>query len=840
MRFFYILLSFFILLNSCSVLKHKEQKKPERTLQKNVYLTIPENLGASITLKGNQKFPEVKPLSLGDKIKDILTLEGHKDGVNTVIFTQDKKYIITGSSDKTIKVWDVKTGKNVKTLTGHADYITSLSITKDGKYLASSSWDGTVNIWSLKKWKILTTLEGQFSYINSAVFSPTDKIVAFGGTDKKIFIFDYMLGELVQTLEGHTDTIHAITFSPDGKLIASGGSDQTIRIWDVETGKLLKTISGHKDIVKSLVFSPDGKFLVSGSWDSTVKVWNVKTGTLIKTLKGNSLFVNGVAISPSGEYLASAHWNNSVILWNLKKGRLIKKITDHKSYVTSVAFSPDGKLLASGSNDFTAKIYKVTTGFIPTLSKTKIVVLDKKQRYFTFPPNTYLKIDFADKSVIVKNVKGKLVSGEVITPNISLDYIVIYKSIPLYKTPYMLKISKMVTPGTIIKPKKALFYNRNQIAYIEKNKKQKGWIKTDFIAKVVKTDKIFILAKSIKSFEKYPGQPVKKVSDVEQLESIYLKKKKIDILPLGLALEGVYYVPYLREYYVKSALGEGWIKEDFIKEVEYETLNDEYVALKNTRILVSPLSAKELGKIYEGTIVKPKAKIRIGNRSYYYVHVDNIISSKCRKPCMGYVDEKSLILLKKATQKELWTKKDTNLYLSPYGTVIFPIEKGTKVIPEYYTPNFYKVKVPLMKVEGWISKDSLTSIKELIAEAEKKSAKKSVKKKKSKTVKKLKVIQKTKKEIKKKKTVKIKQKKKQKNVKKAKIKYHTAIVISDRLNLRKEPNLKSTILAVIPKGYKVRATSIVRGKWIKVHYYSRTKKKILVGWVPKKYIKIRE
>ncbi len=831
MRIFYIFLSFFVLLNSCSILKHKEEPKPKKTARNNIYLNIPKNLGASVTLKGNQKFPEIKPLSLADKIKLLHILEGHKDGVNAVIFTPDKKYIITGSSDKTIKVWDIRTGKEKKTLTGHGDYITSLSITKDGKYLASSSWDGTVHIWSLKKWKILTTLEGQFSYINSVSFSPTDKIVAFGGTDKKIFIFDYMLGELVQTLEGHTDTIQTITFSPDGKLIASGGSDQTIRIWDVETGNLLKTINGHKDIVKSLVFSPDGKFLVSGSWDSTIKVWNVKTGTLIKTLKGNSLFVNGVAVSPSGEYLASAHWNNSTILWNLNKGRLIKKITDFKSYVTSVAFSPDGKLLASGSNDFTARVYKVTTGYIPTISKTKIVVLDKKQRYITFPPNTYLKIDFADKSVIVKNTKGKLVSGEVIVPNISLDYIVIYKSTPLYKTPYMLKISKMVPPGTIIEPKKALFYNGNQIAYIEKNKKLKGWIKTDFIAKVVKTDKIFILAKSIKNFEKYPGQPIKKISEVEQLESIYLRKK-LDVLPLGLALEGVYYIPYLREYYVKSALGEGWIKEDFIREVEYETLNEEYVALKNTRILVSPLSAKELGKIYEGTIVKPKAKIKLGNKTYYYVHVDNIISSKCRKPCMGYVDESSLILLKKATQKELWTKKTTNLYLSPKGTVIFPIEKGTKVIPEYHTHDYYKVKVPLMKVEGWISKDSLTSIKELIAEAEKKAklkkAEKPVKKKLSKA--------KSTKEIKKE----VKQKKNKTKVKRTKIEFKTAVVISERLNLRAKPSLKATILAVIPKGYKVRATNITKGKWIKVHYYSRTKKKILVGWVPKKYIKIRE
>ena len=319
-------------------------------------------------------------------------------------------------------------------------------------------------------------------------------------------------------------------------------------------------------------------------------------------------------------------------------------------------------------------------------------------------------------------------------------------------------------------------------------------------------------------------------------------KKKIDVLPLGLALEGVYYVPYLKEYYVKSALGEGWIKEDFIREVEYETLNGEYVALKNTRILVSPFSAKELGKIYEGTIVKPKAKIKVGNKVYYYVHVDNIISSKCRKPCMGYVDENSLILLKKATQKELWTKRNTNLYLSPHGTVIFPIEKGTKVVPEYYTSNYYKVKVPLMKVEGWVSKDSLTSIKELIAEAEKKAKKKAKVKKVKKSVKKVvkkEKVQKTKKVKEKVKKQKVGKKVKN-NVKKTKIKYQTAIVISDRLNLRKEPNLKSTILAVIPKGYKVRATSITKGKWVKVHYYSRTKKKILVGWVPKKYIKIRE
>jgi WD40 repeat protein len=701
MRIFYIFLSLFVLLNSCSVLKHKEKSKPKNTAKNNVYLTIPENLGAKITFKGNQKFPEIKPLSLADKIKEVYTLEGHRDGINAVIFTPDRKYIITGSSDKSIKVWSVKTGKEIKNLLGHSDYITSLSITKDGKYLASSSWDGTVNIWSLKKWKILTTLEGKFSYINSVAFSPTDKIIAFGGTDKKIFIFDYMLGELVQTLEGHTDSIHAIAFSPDGKLLASGGSDQTIRLWDVETGALIKTINGHKDIVKSLVFSPDGKLLISGSWDSTIKVWNVKTGTLIKTLKGNSLFVNSVAVSPSGEYLASAHWDNSVILWNLIKGRLIKKITDHKSYVTSVAFSPDGKLLASGSNDFTAKIYKVTTGHIPTVSKTKIVVLDKKQRYFNFPANTFLKIDLADKSVIVKNVRGKLVSGEVYIPNISLDSIVIYKPTPLYKTPYMLKIRQIVPPGTIVEPKKALFYGNNQIAYVEIDDKMKGFIKTDYIAKVVKTDKIFILAKSIKNFEKYPGEKPKKVSDIEQLESIYLKKKEIEVLPLGLALEGVYYVPYLKEYYVKSSLGEGWIKENYIQEVQYETLKGEYVALKNARILLSPLSPKELGKIYEGTVVKPKAKIKLGNKTYYYVHVDNIISAKCRKPCMGYVDEKSLLPLKKATQKELWTKRDTNLYLSPNGTVIFKIEKGTKVIPEYYTTNYYKVQVPLMNCRSW-------------------------------------------------------------------------------------------------------------------------------------------
>ncbi|KIJ26387.1 hypothetical protein M422DRAFT_192287, partial [Sphaerobolus stellatus SS14] len=124
-------------------------------------------------------------------------LEGHTDVVWSVAFSPDGKHIVSGSSDKTIRIWDAETGENVgEPLEGHTDWVLSIAFSPDGKHIVSGSSDKTIWIWNAE-------------------------------TGKNV-------GE---PLEGHTDVVMSVAFSPDGKHIVSGSSDKTIRIWDAETGE---------------------------------------------------------------------------------------------------------------------------------------------------------------------------------------------------------------------------------------------------------------------------------------------------------------------------------------------------------------------------------------------------------------------------------------------------------------------------------------------------------------------------------------------------------------------------------------------------------------------------
>ncbi|MDM3846362.1 MAG: hypothetical protein PT116_15270 [Aphanizomenon gracile PMC638.10] len=243
------------------------------------------------------------------------TLNGHSDLVRSVAYSPDGQTLASGSGDKTIKLWDVKTGNLLQTLTGHSDLVLSVAYSPDGQTLASEGDD--IKLWNVKT------------------------------------------GKLLQTLEGHSSSVWSVAYSPDGQTLASGSKDNTIKLWNVKTGNLLQTLKGHSHWVNSVAYSPDSQTLASGSLDKTIKLWNVKTGELLQTLEGHSNWVISVAYSPDGQTLASGSKDNTIKLWNVKTGNLLQTLTGHSDLVLSVAYSPDGQTLASGSLDKTIKIWRL-------------------------------------------------------------------------------------------------------------------------------------------------------------------------------------------------------------------------------------------------------------------------------------------------------------------------------------------------------------------------------------------------------------------------------------------------------------------------------------------------
>uniref|UniRef100_UPI0016896B77 WD40 repeat domain-containing protein n=2 Tax=unclassified Calothrix TaxID=2619626 RepID=UPI0016896B77 len=279
------------------------------------------------------------------------TLNGHRETVESISFSPDSKTVASASRDKTVKLWDLNTGREIQTLKGHTQVVNSVSFSPDGKTVASASNDTTVKLWDVNSGREIQTFNGHTNFVNSVSFNPDGKTVASASWDNTVKLWDVNSGREIQTLSGHTQVVNSVSFSPDGKTVASASWDNTVKLWDVNSGREIQTLNGHTNTVESISFSPDGKTLASASKDNTVILWDVNSGRKIQTLKGHTNFVNSVSFSPDGKTLASASNDTTVKLWDVNSGREIQTIFGRLFYLRSVSFSPDGKTVASASGD---------------------------------------------------------------------------------------------------------------------------------------------------------------------------------------------------------------------------------------------------------------------------------------------------------------------------------------------------------------------------------------------------------------------------------------------------------------------------------------------------------
>ena len=292
-------------------------------------------------------------------------LQGHTEGLRSVSFSSNGKMLASGSNDKTIKLWNVETGKEIRTLPGHNINVNSVSFNSDDKMLASGSSDKTIKLWNVETGQEIRSLSGHNDSVNSVIFSSDSKMLASGSSDKTIKLWNVQTGQEICSLSGHNDSVSSVSFSSNGKMLmlASGSYDNTIKLWNVETSQEILTLSGHDNYyVYSVSFSPDSKTLASGSHDKTIKLWNVETGQEIHTLSGHDSSVFSVSFSSDGKTLASGSWDKTIKLWNVETGQEIRTLTGHNSSVSSVSFSREGKTLASGSDDKIIKLWNLEIG----------------------------------------------------------------------------------------------------------------------------------------------------------------------------------------------------------------------------------------------------------------------------------------------------------------------------------------------------------------------------------------------------------------------------------------------------------------------------------------------
>jgi WD40 repeat protein/serine/threonine protein kinase len=300
-------------------------------------------------------------------------LRGHKEAVSAVAFSPDDRILASGSADRTVKLWDTKTGKEVLALKGHEDSVTSLAFSPDGKRLVSGSADKTVKIWDAATGRTIHTLEGHAESVTAVAYSSDGRHVVSGSVDKTVWVWDVEAGRMTAQYRKHEQPVNGVAFSPDGKTVVSVSGLLSPRLkppngeavlWSASTGEEIMRLDGSGNLT-SVAFSPDGKQLAVGEFigvgttkPATVvlKLWDLNSPKSPRSLQGHTGLITTLVFSRNGKDLASASLDHTVKIWDVA-GMKEKSVLHEEAGVLTVAISPNGQRIAAGGEDRTVKLW---------------------------------------------------------------------------------------------------------------------------------------------------------------------------------------------------------------------------------------------------------------------------------------------------------------------------------------------------------------------------------------------------------------------------------------------------------------------------------------------------
>ena len=347
-------------------------------------------------------------ITILDVITGISTsaLSNHTGDVNSLVFSLDGTFLVSGSHDKTVILWDIQTGGVIKTFHGHTDWVLSVSISPDCTTIASGSADHKIHLWDAQSGECHCAIDRHNDSVNSVSFSPTNsQLLISASWDGTVQQWDIDGHQIGSTYEGNF-----VVFSSDGTCFVSWKVEGKVAtVWDFNSGGVVAELQSPGGSFKKCCFSPDGKF-VAGSTGGIIYIWNI-TGLapcLVETLTGHIDDITSLVFSSS---LISSSWHGSVKFWQTSALPVDLATTDSESTplasaeIKSVSLQATNGIAISSDSAGVVKTWDILTGLCKASFQTPAIGYTYGDAWLIEDRLTFVWLEHKDGKIHVWDVE---------------------------------------------------------------------------------------------------------------------------------------------------------------------------------------------------------------------------------------------------------------------------------------------------------------------------------------------------------------------------------------------------------------------------------------------------